>query len=94
MPTELNGFGEALHSQFCTTLSEAKYCVESPDGILPSSKKGVTAMKYADNNMGAAVATNFGNYKCVVVGFPFECIADEVVRDKIMACVLTYLCNK
>ena len=94
LPTELNGFGEALHSQFCTTLSEAKYCVESPDGILPSSKKGVTAMKYADNNMGAAVATNFGNYKCVVVGFPFECIADEAVRDKIMACVLTYLCNK
>ncbi|MGM9812060.1 MAG: xanthan lyase [Muribaculaceae bacterium] len=94
LPTELNGFGEALHSQFSTTLNEAKYCAESPDGILPSSKKGVTAMKYADNNMGAAVATNFGNYKSVVVGFPFECIVDEAVRHKIMASVLNYLCDK
>lgn len=94
LPSELNGFGKALGSQFSSTLNSRRYCVESPDGILPSSKKGVTVMKYADNNMGAAVATDFGNYRSVVVGFPFECIDDEAVRDKIMFDVLNYLYNR
>ena len=94
LPSELNGFGKALGSQFSSTLNSRRYCVESPDGILPSSKKGVTVMKYADNNMSAAVATDFGNYRSVVVGFPFECIDDDAVRDKIMFDVLNYLCNR
>ncbi|MGN0214632.1 MAG: xanthan lyase [Muribaculaceae bacterium] len=94
VPAGDNGFAEMLKSQFATQPNVNTYCVESPDGILPSSKQGITVIKYADNNMGAAVATRFDNYRCVVMGFPFESIEGADHRHRLMFDVVKYLCDK
>jgi len=91
VPTALNGFTKAKNSSFCATLNDSVYCVESPDGILPSGKNGTTVIKYADNNMGAAVAAKMKGYKTVVVGFPIETIENEADRTLIMKSSLEYL---
>ena len=70
------------------------YSVESPDGILPSGKNGITILKYTDNNMSAAVASDMGTYRSVVAGFPLETVEDATVRNLLMKNVLNYLTER
>lgn len=92
--TALRGFSDVMQSQFSTALNDSIYCVESPDGILPSGKNGVTIMQYADNNMGAGVASQFDGYRSLVVGFPIETIVDAKQREELIKRAMEYLCEK
>ena len=92
--TAIPAFKRGTESRFATEPNARMYSVESPDGILPSGKNGITVLKYTDNNMSAAVASDMGTYRSVVVGFPFETIEDAAVRNLLMKNVLNYLTIK
>ena len=71
------------------------YPVESPDAIYPSDhSRGIPVMKYTENNLTAAVAHDAGDYRTVVMGFPFESVVGVRAKASLMRCVLEYLCPK
>lgn len=71
------------------------YPVESPDAIYPSDLyRGIPVMKYTENNLTAAVAHDAGDYRTVVMGFPFESVVGVRAKASLMRCVLEYLCPK
>ena len=47
-------------------------------------------MRYAANNQTAAAAYS-GDYRCVVLGFPFETILSAEERDELMSVMLKYV---
>ncbi|MGM9736358.1 MAG: xanthan lyase [Candidatus Cryptobacteroides sp.] len=53
------------------------YCVESPDGIVPSDDRGRTFARYADTGVSAGVSFEGDGYRTVCYGFPLECLIDE-----------------
>ena len=53
------------------------YSVESPDGIIPSSKDAHTLMRYTDSGIGACVGYRAEGYSCISFGFPLETIDNE-----------------
>ncbi|MDA1029249.1 MAG: hypothetical protein O3B41_09390 [Bacteroidetes bacterium] len=65
------------------------YRVESPDAVVPGSK-AKTILRYADNNMSAAIGRR-GAGGVIVVGFPFETILDPNLRDALMKRFLDYV---
>jgi hypothetical protein len=75
---------------FNTELNNECYAVESPDAILPADKQSFIVMKYPDCGLSAAVGYK-GDYRSLVVGFPFETITDSASRDRLMSEVLTFL---
>jgi hypothetical protein len=75
---------------FNTGYRRDSYTVESPDAIEPSGKGAISAFRYTENNTSAGVIYQ-GNYKSVVLGFPFETIIDQPQRDNLMNQVLNYL---
>ena len=75
---------------FNTELNNECYAVESPDAILPADKQSFVVMQYPDCGLGAAVGYK-GDYRSLVVGFPFETITDEESRNRLMSEVLTFL---
>ena len=66
------------------------YTVESPDAIEPYGKRAISAFRYTENNTSAGVVFQ-GDFKTVVLGFPFETIVDKQQRKNLMKQVLTYL---
>lgn len=79
---------------FNQQLSDKWYCVESPDAVYSAGGESVAFMRYAENNKQAGILCNRGNYRTAVVGFPFESIVDENVRDTLMSQLLQYLDSK
>lgn len=75
---------------FNTALREDIYCVESPEVLRPAGKGAATVMRYASNNQTAAAAYS-GDYRCVVLGFPFETILSAEERDELMSVMLKYV---
>ena len=65
------------------------YSAEAPDAIEPSGKGAVCSFRYAENNAAAGVAYN-GNYKTLILGFPFETILSEKQREQLMKQILRY----
>ena len=65
------------------------YTVEAPDALNPV-KDSHTILRYQDNQFSAAVA-HAGDYKTVVMGFPFESIIEQKQRDYLMKMVLEFL---
>ena len=49
----------------------------------------LTVMRYSENNLSAGVAYQ-GDYKTVVLGFPFESIRTDSEREAFMNAVLTF----
>ena len=92
--TAIPAFKRGIDSRFATSPNARIYSVESPDGILPSGKNGITILKYTDNNMSAAVVTDMGTYRSVVAGFPLETVEDATVRNLLMKNVLNYLTER
>ena len=92
--TAIPAFKRGIDSRFATSPNARIYSVESPDGILPSGKNGITILKYTDNNMSAAVASDMGTYRSVVAGFPLETVEDATVRNLLMKNVLNYLTER
>ncbi len=65
------------------------YTVEAPDALNPVDDSH-TVLRYKDNRFSAAVAHN-GEYKTMVMGFPFESIIERKQRDYLMKMVLKFL---
>lgn len=75
---------------FYNTLNSEFYAVESPDAIKASDDRGATIMRYSENNIPAAIASDRYGYKTVAVGFPFETIKSESERNTFMSRVLNF----
>lgn len=76
---------------FSSQPNEECYAVESPDSFYPADdKKGTTFMRYTENNLIAGIAHDGGNYRTVVIGFPFETITTSQQRDSLMKQVLSF----
>jgi hypothetical protein len=65
------------------------YTVEAPDALNPVENSH-TILRYKDNNFSAAVAHK-GEYKTVIMGFPFESIIEKKQRDYLMKKILEFL---
>lgn len=80
---------------FNPDLNADSYAVESPDSFYAAKpENGATLMRYTENNLVAAVAVNAGNYRTVIIGFPFEVISDAASRDSLMQQILNFFDNK
>ncbi len=80
---------------FSNQLNEDCYAVESPDSFYPADdSKGATIMRYGENNLIAGTAFDSGDYRTVVIGFPFETITVEDERNAFMKQVLNFFDNK
>jgi hypothetical protein len=75
---------------FHNRLNQDSYAVESPDAIEPSEEGSHTFIRYSENNTSAGVAYS-GDYKTCVLGFPFETISDESLRNQFMLCLLEFM---
>ena len=83
-------FAYGSEYEFCQTLNEEVYCVESPDGVIPADDKGKTIFRYGENNIPAGIAADMGGYRTVVMGMPFEIIRNAKNRNKLMQSVLKF----
>ncbi|MCU4156172.1 hypothetical protein J1N10_09285 [Carboxylicivirga sp. A043] len=79
--------------EFNTEHSPVFYTVEAPDGIEPVGINAVTAFRYNENNVSAGTLYN-GEYKTVILGFPFETVMSEKERDELMKQVLKFFYEK
>ena len=87
-------FGKAKYN-FNNTLNSLMYVVESPDSFYPADDKtGATIMRYSENNLISAIASDNGCYQTVVIGFPFETITDEQQRNALMKSTLKFFKNR
>ena len=87
----LSGDGEL---SFVQKRNTKVYAVESPDAIKASDDSGATIMRYRENNIPAAVASQRAGYRTVVMGFPIEVIDNASQRDDVMGNVLKFLEGK
>jgi hypothetical protein len=74
---------------FNTNFSEKIYSVEAPDAIEPSGKGAICAFRYTENNTSAGVVYK-GNYKTVILGFPYETIITEKERNLLMEQIMNF----
>ena len=81
-----------VYHMFCfnTDYHPEVYTVEGADALEPVDSTAHTLIRYAENNMSAAIAYT-GNYGIVAMGFPFESIIEQSERDYIMDKILTHL---
>ena len=75
---------------FHNKLNQDVYAVESPDAIEPAGEDSHTIFRYSENNISAGVAYS-GDYKTCILGFPFETISDESLRNKFMQGLLEFM---
>ncbi len=78
---------------FNTHIDPYIYTVEGADALEPADTLAISLIRYSENNMSAAVGY-IGAYKIVAMGFPFETIMDQAVRDKLMGKTIEYLMNQ
>lgn len=71
------------------TINEDHYAATSPDVLSPISP-AICAMQYADYQ-SACVAYKGNDYRCITLGFPFECIISSESRSAIMNGIIKYL---
>ncbi|MCK7540388.1 MAG: hypothetical protein MZV63_60595 [Marinilabiliales bacterium] len=76
--------------RFNSELSDKIYQVEAPDAIEPAGKGAVTAFRYSQNNTSAGTMYK-GNYRNVILGFPFETILSGSERDELMRQIIEFL---
>lgn len=70
-------------------LNKTHYAATSADILSPRSP-AFCVMQYTDG-VSAAVAYNGADYKCISMGFPFECIKNRQDRRMIMKGLLSFL---
>lgn len=75
---------------FNTGYSDKIYAAEAPDAIEPSGNGAKCTFRYSESNASAGISF-IGEYRTVVMGFPFETITDEGERDMLMKQVLKFL---
>lgn len=69
------------------------YAATNVDVMRPANASSFCAMQYADGT-DAAVAYDGADYKCFVMGFPFECINSIKARQQVMKAVMNFLTKK
>lgn len=88
-PHSTSGKNYAYHN----TLNEESYVVEAPDAIEPADPEAATVMRYAENNLSAAIAYR-GAYQTYILGFPFESLRTAAERAELMQTILTFFTRK
>jgi hypothetical protein len=78
--------------QFNTGFNSPMYRVESPDAIEPSGRSAFRIYRYASGNATAGIAFA-GEYRTVVLGFPFESIIDASQRTELMKGILKFFAD-
>lgn len=77
--------------RFHNSINEECYCVETPDGIAPSSAKtGSTFLRYADTDISAGVCYEGKGYRTVCIGFPLETLKEEKNIDNLINTTLDF----
>jgi len=79
---------------FVNKLNDKQYAVESPDAIRASDSRGFTWLRYGENGLPAAVASQRDGYRTVVVGFPLEAATTVQELSSLMSRIMEYLKNK
>lgn len=64
------------------------YNVETPDGIVPSSKDSHTILRYSDTNISAATLFRNKGYKAACFGFPIETLCNEEDIENLIEMIL------
>lgn len=89
--------GLGLHFDIFRQPNEHHYAAQRTDILMPatsslspSASQPFPAMVYADGT-GAAVAYQGADYRSFVMGFPFECIRDSEIRNKVMYGILKFI---
>lgn len=77
--------------RFVQQLNDTINAVESPDALIPADKNGHTVMRYTQNDNSAMVAFDNKIYRTIVLGFPFETLETEAMRNDLMRQILEYL---
>ena len=75
-----------------TQPNEQIYAVTKPTYILPAPQAFSTFL-YTDNQASAGIAFK-GNYRTLILGFPFECIQGKTQRAQIMKAFLNFFMEK
>ncbi len=76
---------------FVSKLNDRQYAVESPDAVRASDDRGFTWMRYGENGLPAAIASDRGGYRTVVMGFPLETVTTVQERTSLMSRIMEYL---
>ena len=76
--------------RFHTGYGRDHYTVETVNALAPADASAFAVMRYADDGRTAAVACESGG-RTLVAGFPFEAIANEALRDRLMRDALRFL---
>ena len=75
---------------FCNEINSVRYCVESPDGLVPASDNGCTILRYTDTGISAGVGFEGKGYRTVSLGFPIEALMEEDDIDSIIKITLDF----
>jgi hypothetical protein len=81
--------GMGTEFQFYRHLNEQHYAATHPDILMPIAP-AYSAMLYADD-YSACVAYDGADYSAFTMGFPFECIESERMRQSLMRGILNFL---
>lgn len=73
-------------------LNEEHYATTWVDCITPTHDS--FAVMLYNNQVSAGIAYAGRDYRCMALGFPFECIKEGQTRDKMMAAILKFLLTK
>ena len=84
---EIDGLG--IKFNIIRDFNEKHYAAQSVD-VLDAQSPAYCAMRYEDGR-SAAVAYDGNDYKCITIGFPFECINNSGQRRSIMSGMLRFL---
>ncbi len=76
---------------FVNKLNDKQYAVESPDAIRASDDRGFTWLRYGENGLPAAIASDRDTYRTVVMGFPLETVTTVQERTSLMTRIMEYL---
>ena len=85
--------GLEINFDIIRNLNSVHYAATSVDVMHPSVSSAFCAMQYADGS-SAAVAYDGGDYKCFVMGFPYECINNMKARRQVMKAVMDFLVKR
>ena len=80
--------------KFCNTQNSVSYCIESPDGIAPSSNNSQTVLRYGDSGVSAGIKYQGNGYRTVCLGFPIETLQSKDDIDAILASRRTFLADR
>lgn len=84
--------GSNADIEILRSVNEQNYAVASPDILVPVGDAFIPFI-YAGNKESAAVAYA-GSYRVISTSFPFESIADEWQRNRMMSAVMSFLMGK